>query len=679
MVMDLLPLAATKTSMPIAPHDQTTGNKSDRDLPRVTLRTYALAALASQFDNHSSPVTQSPEMNFLKAHAEAVEREGQGWMNSLAKYLRQPDGSDVLLLHLAQELDVTVFETLAVALTMAVEDDVMTGRTLAHVQAPLGGSRPTLGLLTTALGEMITNGVKPINLLLDGAAMRSGLLMLAGDGLPLPERAVSVPVHLCLALNGHDGSWPGTRIGLGEVPEVPLPISIREEAQRQAGSLISSEQPALVVRTGSVAEGRTVAEAIARAIGRRALFIETDQIASLAPWIILRGLLPVFCFDLAPGERKVLPGLPFYQGPILVLCSADGSVEASGGGAAASWSLPVARVEEREQLWQTALGVPELAQDLARHHRHGSGRIAHLGRLARHRSATHNRPQPIKEDVVAASWIGEGAGLDALAQPITNAIPDEALVAPETLREELDMLLLRCRARDELARGLGASVTARYCPGVRALFVGPSGTGKTLAAGWLATKLGIPLYRVDLAAVTSKYIGETEKNLAQLLARAEQSEVVLLFDEADALFGKRTEVKEANDRFANAQTNYLLQRIESFDGITLLTSNSRVRFDTAFSRRLDMIIEFPAPGPEERRLLWQSHLGANHSLAQKELNQLSAMADLCGGHIRNVVLTAAVLAQEQNRPIEYKDVIAGLVSEYRKLGRQMPVELKLRS
>src|SRR5262249_57421353 len=115
----------------------------------------------------------------------------------------------------------------------------------------------------------------------------------------------------------------------------------------------------------------------------------------------------------------------------------------------------------------------------------------------------------------------------------------------------------------------------------------------------------VPLYRVDLASVTSKYIGETEKNLAQLLARAEQAEVVLLFDEADSLFGKRTDVNEANDRFANAQTNYLLQRIESFDGITLLTSNSRGRFDTAFSRRLDLVIEFPLPGPEERRALWQ--------------------------------------------------------------------------
>ena len=242
------------------------------------------------------------------------------------------------------------------------------------------------------------------------------------------------------------------------------------------------------------------------------------------------------------------------------------------------------------------------------------------------------------------------------------------------LRDELQMLFLRCRHRDRLVTGLGLSATVRYHPGVRSLFVGASGTGKTLAAGWLATKLGMPLYRVDLASITSKYIGETEKNLSQLLSRAEQAEVVLLFDEADSLFGKRTDVQQANDRFANAQTNYLLQRIESFDGITLLTSNSRSRFDSAFSRRLDMIIEFPLPQAEERRSLWQSHLG-NHHLTQSQLNQLAATVDLSGGNIRNAVLAAAVIAQSQTRPITFTDVVRGVDSEYRKLGRQLPAEL----
>ena len=150
---------------------------------------------------------------------------------------------------------------------------------------------------------------------------------------------------------------------------------------------------------------------------------------------------------------------------------------------------------------------------------------------------------------------------------------------------------------------------------------------------------------------------------------------MLLFDEADSLFGKRTDVQDANDRFANAQTNYLLQRIESFDGICILTSNSRARFDAAFSRRLDVIVEFAMPGPEERRAIWQSHLGTRHSLEPRDFNQLAVAADVSGGEIRNAVLTAAVAARHAGRPLAYQDVVEGLTGEYRKLGRQLPSEL----
>jgi SpoVK/Ycf46/Vps4 family AAA+-type ATPase len=153
--------------------------------------------------------------------------------------------------------------------------------------------------------------------------------------------------------------------------------------------------------------------------------------------------------------------------------------------------------------------------------------------------------------------------------------------------------------------------------------------------------------RVDLAAVVSKYIGETEKNLAQLLSRAEHLDAVLLFDEADSLFGARTDVKQANDRYANMQTNYLLQRLETFHGVAVLTSNSKARFDDAFLRRLDAVIEFPLPDVAERRALWSLHLGDAPDLDPAVLNAVAALVDLPGGHIRNAVLTAALLARQR--------------------------------
>ena len=272
-----------------------------------------------------------------------------------------------------------------------------------------------------------------------------------------------------------------------------------------------------------------------------------------------------------------------------------------------------------------------------------------------------------RSDVLAAAWTGEGGGLDALAEPLPTVVSDEALVASTTLRADLEALILRCRAREDLADGLGAAALTRYRPGVRALFTGPSGTGKTLAAGWIATKLALPLYRVDLASVTSKYIGETEKNLSQLLARAEQAEVILLFDEADSLFGKRTDINDANDRFANAQTNYLLQRIENYDGVVVLTSNSQARFDAAFARRLGFIIDFPAPGPDERRALWQSHLGTHELTASGSISSQSRGperrpdAQCCpgrGGHARRA-----------RREIEFADLLRAQ-AEMRKLGRR---------
>jgi hypothetical protein len=389
---------------------------------------------------------------------------------------------------------------------------------------------------------------------------------------------------------------------------------------------------------------------------------------------MLTGCLPVLCAELAPGERRKLPELPGWRGPWLVATGPDGSFERDGE-PLPTWRVPVPCAHERVALWEAATGEPELAQALGSVHRHPAGRISELARAGKFQARLGGAARLTSADVTLAARSGASGDLGTMAELLPDEIGDAALVLPPITRREIEALATRCVARDALADRLGPATRARYRSGVRTLFVGPSGTGKTLAAGWLATRLGLPLYRVDLASITSKYIGETEKNLAQLFARAEHAEVVLLFDEADSLFGKRTDVREANDRFANAQTNYLLQRVESFEGIAILTSNSRARFDSAFTRRLDIVVEFPPPGPEERRALWLAHLGTCHALSVGELNRLATACDLAGGHIRNATLAAAVAARTGSRPIGYADVASGIASEYRKLGKPSPTAI----
>ncbi|MCB0595386.1 MAG: ATP-binding protein [Lewinellaceae bacterium] len=208
-------------------------------------------------------------------------------------------------------------------------------------------------------------------------------------------------------------------------------------------------------------------------------------------------------------------------------------------------------------------------------------------------------------------------------------------------------------------------------PGYRALFYGPPGTGKTMTACLLGKSTGHEVYRVDLSTVISKYIGETEKNLARVFDMAENKQWILFFDEADALFGKRSETKDAHDRYANQEVSYLLQRIESFNGIAILASNMKENVDKAFTRRFESIIYFPMPGPRERRQLWEQGFSAKARLAEDiALDQLAQKFELSGGMIMNVIRFASLQALERGDNMIYlNDLLQGIKRELAKEGR----------
>jgi SpoVK/Ycf46/Vps4 family AAA+-type ATPase len=262
--------------------------------------------------------------------------------------------------------------------------------------------------------------------------------------------------------------------------------------------------------------------------------------------------------------------------------------------------------------------------------------------------------------------------LDELAQRITPSAGWADLVLPELQTQTLRHIASHARHRMKVYETWGFATRDRRGLGISALFTGESGTGKTMAAEVLASELALDLYRIDLSAVVSKYIGETEKNLKQVFDAAEEGGVLLLFDEADALFGKRGEVKDSHDRYANIEVSYLLQRMEAYQGLAILTTNLKSSMDRAFQRRLRFTVNFPFPDAAQREAIWMRIFPAKtptQGLDYKRLSQLN----IAGGNIRNIALNAAFLAAEEGngQPVEMEHIARAAKLEAQKIERPL--------
>ncbi len=261
--------------------------------------------------------------------------------------------------------------------------------------------------------------------------------------------------------------------------------------------------------------------------------------------------------------------------------------------------------------------------------------------------------------------------LDDLAQRITPVATWGDLVLPEAQREVLREITMHVRQRTRVYDMWGFAGKGQRGLGINALFAGLSGTGKTMAAEVLANELRLDLYRIDLSAVVSKYIGETEKNLRRVFDAAELGGAILLFDEADALFGKRSEVKDSHDRYANIEVGYLLQRMESYRGLAILTTNLRDALDDAFLRRIRFIVHFPFPDAAQRAEIWRRVWPAATPRDGLDAARLSSL-NVAGGNIRNIALHAAFLAAEAEEPVRMHHVLRAARREYSKLERPLP-------
>lgn len=418
---------------------------------------------------------------------------------------------------------------------------------------------------------------------------------------------------------------------------------------------------------------RTLAAALARQEGH-GLIEASDalHLPSLGAAAALLGAIPLVSFEPAPGERLTWVPPAGCTGLVVARLPQHGGLAVSDR-AVHTLELEAPDLGERRLHWQRALAThPTLAEpsEALLDIRVPRGTLHRLARSIAHPSASGHGSNDLHTQVLRQLDEAGRFALDGVAQRMPDLHDDETLALPGSAQDEFDTLVARCRHRDRLAGVL--PMAFGHSDGVKALFKGPSGTGKTLAARHLAHALQRPLYRVDLATTVSKYIGETERNLERVFEAAESLDVVLLLDEGDALMAGRTQVGSATDRYANLETNYLLQRLERYRGVLVVTTNAADRIDSAFTRRMDATLDFPLPDALTRLALWQSHLGGHKQVPDDTLERVALRCQLSGGQIRNAALHAALLAIERARAIGPGELQQALEREYRKAGQQCP-------
>ena len=318
-----------------------------------------------------------------------------------------------------------------------------------------------------------------------------------------------------------------------------------------------------------------------------------------------------------------------------------------------SITLPAPEFEARRSLWAHRLSTldPLLAESaadgLAAKFQLGASQIADAVQAAEGNALwrSPNEPAVTLDDLYAAARAQSTPILSSLARKIVPRFNWDAIVLPPDQIQQLREMCSHVEHHHTVYSRWGLERRLGLGQGMMALFAGPSGTGKTMAADILAGALGLDLYRIDLSGVVSKYIGETEKNLQHIFNEAETSNAILFFDEADALFGKRSEVKDAHDRYANIETAYLLQKMEDYAGVVILATNLKMNLDEAFMRRMHFVVDFPMPEVDDRRRIWAAALPAELPLdPDVDLDFLARKFRLAGGHIRNIVVAAAFLA-----------------------------------
>ncbi len=579
---------------------------------------------------------------------------------------------------LSAALGLSPFEIdLLVLAGMAEEHEGLAG--VLRSLHPRGEPRPTAGLAAQVLCEAQAERLLLRAALEGGPLARSAALKLQGDG-PFFERSLVPAEALWSALCEVD-AWPvaAPRI-LAASPSAGLDAWLETPAVQHALlALRRAEASTLLVTADHEDVALHRAAALAGAAQVRGVKIalpagapvEVERAALLHA--LLRGAVPLLRIASADGPgTAAIPDLEAFPGPA-VLCARAGCGAVRGARPVIALHAERLGHSARTRMWSSALpGLAEHAPVLAARYAVDPAVACEVASDVATVESLESR-QASLDDVAQSVRIRSALPLGAGVQLVRPRARFDDLVLPPDRLAQLEEAVGRLVHQGKVLDDWGFLANKHGARGVRMLFAGPPGTGKTLSAEVLAGALGVDLLVVDISRVLSKWIGETEKNLASVFDAAERAQAVLLFDEADALFGKRTEVSDAHDRYANLETAYLLARLERFEGLAVLSTNLRQNIDAAFLRRLEFVVDFEEPGQAEREALWRCHVPSNAPVAPDvRFAELAALYPVVGGVIRNAATAAAFLAAADGSVITRQHLVRALQREYEKSGRTFP-------
>ncbi len=581
---------------------------------------------------------------------------------------------------LCRTFGLSPFERAVVALCAGMELDAsFAGLCAACHDAP----HPTFGLALAVFPDAHWSALAP------DAPLRHWRMIELSDATSLTRSPLHLDeriLHYLTGLRSFDEQLSGFVHPLPAPKDdlVPSHRAIVEEAARVWAEGEPGALPVLQLCGDASAAGRDVAAAICTRLGLTPAVMAAHTLPQtphefdvlLRLWereAILGGRALALDGDTLGGEPGALPAyvdalIERLQTPLLVLSRRRRRTRHR---AMVTFMIEKPEAGEQRAIWAEALGAaaPSLNGHLDR-----LAAQFNLGTPSIHAACAHARASGEGSGIGERLWdacrLQARPHLDDLALRIPLTASWDDLVLPERQLQTLRTIALHVRHRMRVYEMWGFAGKSTRGLGISALFTGQSGTGKTMAAEVLASELRLDLYRIDLSSVVSKYIGETEKNLRRVFDAAEEGGAILLFDEADALFGKRSEIKDSHDRYANIEVSYLLQRMEAYRGLAILTTNLKDALDDAFQRRIRFIVSFPFPDAALRARIWQRifpEATPTQGLDEAKLARLT----VTGGHIRNIAMNAAFFAAETDEPVRMSHVLRAAMQEYAKLDKPL--------